>query len=55
MSQFPLANLSLITLLYLNCAECYVRTVDDVQTFGEISGHVRPERVNKWPNSMTDI
>jgi hypothetical protein len=21
----------------------------------ETSGHVRPERVNKWPNSMTDI
>jgi len=26
-----------------------------VQTFEEISGHVRPERDNKWPNSMTDI
>jgi len=25
------------------------------QTFGETSGYVRPERVNKWPNSMTDI
>jgi len=25
------------------------------QTFEEISGYVRPERVNKWPNSMTDI
>jgi hypothetical protein len=23
--------------------------------FEEISGYVRPERVNKWPNSMTDI
>jgi len=21
----------------------------------ETSGYVRPERVNKWPNSMTDI
>jgi len=25
------------------------------QTFEKTSGHVRPERVNKWPNSMTDI
>jgi len=25
------------------------------QTFEETSGHVRPERVNKWPNSMTDM
>ena len=25
------------------------------QTFEETSGYVRPERVNKWPNSMTDI
>jgi hypothetical protein len=25
------------------------------QTFEEASGHVRPERANKWPNSMTDI
>jgi hypothetical protein len=25
------------------------------QTFEEIAGYVRPERVNKWPNSMTDI
>jgi hypothetical protein len=25
------------------------------QTFEEASGHVRPERVNKWPNSVTDI
>jgi len=25
------------------------------RTFEEISGYVRPERVNKWPNSMTDI
>ena len=24
------------------------------QTFEEISGYVRPERVNKWRNSMTD-
>jgi len=24
------------------------------QTFEETSGYVRPERVNKWPNSMTD-
>jgi hypothetical protein len=24
------------------------------QTFEEVSGHVRPERVNKWPNSMKD-
>jgi hypothetical protein len=23
-------------------------------TFEEASGHVRPERVNKWPNSMKD-
>jgi hypothetical protein len=23
------------------------------QTFEETSGHVRPERVNKWPNNMT--
>ena len=23
------------------------------QTFEETSGYVRPERVNKWPNSMT--
>jgi len=23
--------------------------------FEEISGYVRPEWVNKWPNSMTDI
>jgi hypothetical protein len=23
------------------------------QTFEETSGHARPERVNKWPNSMT--
>ena len=26
-----------------------------LQTFEEISGYVSPERVNKWPNSMTDI
>jgi len=25
------------------------------QTFEETSGYVRPEQVNKWPNSMTDI
>jgi len=25
------------------------------QTFDKTSGYVRPERVNKWPNSMTDI
>jgi hypothetical protein len=25
------------------------------QTFEETSGHVRPERINKWPNSMTDM
>ena len=25
------------------------------QTSEETSGYVRPERVNKWPNSMTDI
>ena len=25
------------------------------QTFEETSGYVRPERVNKWPNSITDI
>jgi len=25
------------------------------QTFEETSGYVRPERVDKWPNSMTDI
>jgi len=25
------------------------------QTFEETSGYVRPERVNKWPNSTTDI
>jgi len=25
------------------------------QTFQNTSGHMRPERVNKWPNSMTDI
>ena len=25
------------------------------QTFEETSGYVRPERVNTWPNSMTDI
>jgi hypothetical protein len=24
------------------------------QTFEEASGHMRPERVNKWPNCMTD-
>jgi hypothetical protein len=24
-------------------------------TYEEASGHVRPERVNKWPNCMTDI
>jgi hypothetical protein len=24
------------------------------QTFEEVSGHVRPERVNNWPNSMKD-
>ena len=23
--------------------------------FEETSGYVRPERVNKWPNSLTDI
>jgi hypothetical protein len=23
------------------------------QTFEETSGYVRPERVNRWPNSMT--
>jgi len=25
------------------------------QTFEETSGYVRPERVNKWPNSTTNI
>jgi len=25
------------------------------QIFEETSGYVRPERVNKWPNSTTDI
>jgi len=25
------------------------------QNFEETSGYVRPERVNKWPNSMKDI
>jgi len=25
------------------------------QIFEETSGYVRPERVNKWPNSMTDM
>jgi hypothetical protein len=25
------------------------------QNFEETSGYVRPERVNKWPNCMTDI
>jgi hypothetical protein len=25
------------------------------QTFEEASGCVRPERFNKWPNTMTDI
>ena len=25
------------------------------QTSEETSGYVRPERVNKWPNCMTDI
>jgi hypothetical protein len=25
------------------------------QTFEETSGYVRPERVNKWPNSMTNM
>ena len=25
------------------------------QTFEETSRYVRPERVNKWPNSMTDM
>jgi len=25
------------------------------KTFEETSGYVRPERVNKWPNCMTDI
>jgi hypothetical protein len=25
------------------------------QTFEETSGYVRPEQVNKWPNSMTDM
>jgi len=24
------------------------------QTFEEISGYMRPEQVNKWPNSMTN-
>jgi hypothetical protein len=24
------------------------------QTFEEASGYMRPEQVNKWPNSMTD-
>jgi hypothetical protein len=26
-----------------------------MQTFEETSGYVRPERVNKWPNSVTDM
>jgi len=26
-----------------------------MQTFEETSGYMRPERVNKWPNSMIDI
>jgi hypothetical protein len=25
------------------------------QTFEDTSGYVRPERVNKWPNSKKDI
>jgi len=27
----------------------------EIVTFEETSGYVRPERVNKWPNSRTDI
>jgi hypothetical protein len=25
------------------------------EIFEEVSGYVRPERVNKWPNSVTDM
>ena len=28
---------------------------ESCQTFEETSGYVRPECVNKWPNSMTDM
>jgi cell division protein FtsN len=30
------------------------RQKESWQTFEEASGQVRPERVNKWPNSMRD-
>jgi len=28
---------------------------ESYQTFEETVGYVRPERVNRWPNPMTDI
>jgi len=32
-----------------------IRTRYITFSFEETSGYVRPERANKWPNSMTDI
>jgi hypothetical protein len=31
------------------------RQKESWQNFEEASGHLRLERVNKWPNCMTDI
>ena len=49
--------LYIITYLYMLTSVCgFVSwSSNSWQTFEETSGYVRPERVNKWPNSMTDI
>jgi hypothetical protein len=47
-SSFPISRILCETLLPDWQKESW-------QTFEETFGHVRPVRVNKWPNSMTDI
>jgi len=43
------------TYNYLFNNKCFYIKKESWQTFEETSGYVRPERVNKWPNSVIDI
>ena len=47
-------NNSITKTFYLNQSH-YLIAAPWISVFEETSGYVRPERVNKWPNSMTDI
>jgi hypothetical protein len=61
-SELPCANKTSLEMLRRNLYSVYYGNnwlfpswqKELLQTFEEISGYVRPERVNKWPNSMTD-